>query len=294
MTREGIIDVPGASLRYRLAGTPGGLPPIVLENGWGSSHDYFALFRDALAAQAQVLLYSRAGVGGSVAHAPTSAEGMSRNLVALLDALGFREPVVVAGQSYGGLICGVHAALMPERLRAIVQIDPTPECPEPVVDSSLKGVVTIAGLLKWMARLRIPEPLFTSRMTELSPADRDNIRRFSFGSVASLDAAVRELDLLQEIRAVCARPSPTPRLVISAGTSDEVPWLLSKVVSQNRSRSLLAVAQAQHQATAARGGDGSRWIELPHSHGGLVVTRAGAAETAARTIDFLRGLPVAG
>lgn len=291
MTREDIAEVPGAALRYRLTGTPTKLPLIVLENGWGASYDYFALMQDALAPHAQVLLYNRAGIGGSIAREPQSAEGISRQLAALLDALGLREKVVVAGQSYGGLMCGLHAVQIPERLRAVVQIDATSERDDPQIDATLKMIRGVAAFLIGLALLRIPEPMFVREMKELAPADSEKLRRYAFGNAASLRAARVEIDLLPQIRAVCARPSASLRLVISADRTEQVRGLiLSKLVSPERGRALLACMQAQHEENAKRGGEGSRWIKLPHTHGGLVVTRAGATETTTCLVEYLKNL----
>ncbi|HEY1077560.1 MAG TPA: alpha/beta fold hydrolase [Fontimonas sp.] len=290
--REDILEVPGAALRFRLTGTPGELPPVVLENGWGASYDYFSLLQDELAPHVQVLSYNRAGIGDSVARAPQSAEGVSRQLVALLDALGIRTPVVVAGQSYGGLMCGVHAALIPERLRAVVQIDPTPERGDPQVDASLQMVHGLTRVLIPMAVLRIPEPLFTPQMKEISATDRARLRRHAFGNAGSLRAARTELDLLPDIRAVCARPNRVPRLVISAGKTETVGnRLLRKLIPQERALALLDIMQREHRLNVERAVEGSQWITLPYTHGGLVITRAGAAATAACMLDYLRQMP---
>ncbi len=290
MIRESIAEVPGAALRYRLAGTPSRLPLIVLENGWLTSYDYFTLLQDALAPHTQVLLYNRAGIGGSVARESLSAEGMSRHLAALLDALGIEGPVVVAGQSYGGLICGVHAALMPERLLAIAQIDATPDRADPQTDFAMATMSRVGRLMKLLARLRIPEPFFSRGMGELPSDDIDRLRRHSLRSAASITSAISELDLLSQIREVCARPSATPRLVISADRIEEITGPMSKLVSAERARAVIPRMQAHHQATAARGGPGSLWIMLPYTHGSLVMSRAGAAETVARIFAFLNSL----
>lgn len=287
--REGFAEVPGATLRYRLTGASGELPTIVLENGWGVSYDYFALMQNELAPHAQLLLYNRAGIGGSTAHVPQTAEGMSHQLGALLDLLGIHEPVVIAGQSYGGLICGVHAALIPQRLYAIVQIDPTAERPDPQIDSTAKTFRVLARLMIVLAKLRVPELLFARQM-ELPPQDAVNLRRHALGSAASLRAALIEMDLLSQIRETCALSSATPRLVISAEKAEEMSGFVSKLISPERRRKLIGCMQAQHQITAARGGKGSQWTSLPHTHGNLVYTRVGASATAACMVNYLRKL----
>lgn len=291
ISREGVAEVPGASLRYRLTGTPSKLPTIVLENGWGASYDYFSLFQKALAPHTQLLLYNRAGIGGSVAHEPQSVEGMSQHLVALLDILGIKDKVVVAGQSYGGLICGVHAALIPQRLQAIVQIDPTAERADPKIDATLGVVRKLGQLMVLMAKLRIPEPFFAKSMKEVPMVDVENVSRYSFGNAASMKAAITEMDLLPQIRETCAKDSTVPRLVISADESEAVrSAVLNWLVPPERARALLINMQAQHEITAKRGGKNSQWIKLPHTHGGLVTQRAGAADTAARLINFASAL----
>lgn len=290
MMREELAEVAGAALRFRLAGKAGKYPLVVLENGWGASYDYFALLQEALAPHAQVLLYNRAGIGDSIAREPQAVEGMSRQLAGLLDHLGVREPVVVMGQSYGGLICGVHAALIPGRLRAIVQVDPTPEREDPVIDPGFKALSVITHILIGLALLRIPEPIFGPAMSELPPEARAGLRRHAFGNAASLRAAKRELALLPAIRAACALPTETPRLVITAERADEMSNpLLRALASPEKVARMNQAKLALHRATAARG-PGSAHVGLGHTHGGVVCTRAGAADTTATALEFLSKL----
>jgi pimeloyl-ACP methyl ester carboxylesterase len=291
MVRDDVAEVPGAALRFRLTGkADGNYPLIVLENGWGASYDYFALLQAELAAKTQVLLYNRAGVGGSIAREPQTVEAMSRHLAALLDHLEVRDPVVVLGQSYGGLICGVHAALIPERLRAIVQVDPTPERADPTIDAGLGAMTWISNLLIGLAVLRIPEPMFGSAMPELPDEANAGIRKHAFGNAQSLRASKKEFALLPALRAVCAAATETPRLVISASLVEEASnRLLRMLASQQRTASMNQAKHALHQATAQRG-RGSAFVSLPHTHGGVVVTNSGAADTAAATFGFLSKL----
>ena len=66
MIREGFAEVPGARLRYRLAGTQTSraqYPLLVFENGWGASYEYWAWVERALAPHVRMLFYDRAGKG---------------------------------------------------------------------------------------------------------------------------------------------------------------------------------------------------------------------------------------
>ncbi len=288
--REETAEVSGAVLRFRLTGRPSRLPLLVLENGWGASYDYFSLLEAELAPHAQLLLYNRAGIGGSIAREGQTAEGVSRHLSGLLDHLQVRAPVVAMGQSYGGLICGVHAAQIPSRLCAAVQIDPTPEQADPAIDAGLRVLPLISNLMIVLASLRIPEPLFGPAMSELPPEAQTLLRKHAFGNAGSIRAARRELELLPQLRAASAASTETPRLVISAARTEEIRSpLLRVLVSPERAASIDKVKQALHQATARRGA-GSAFLSLPHTHGGIVCTKNGAADTAAAALKFLSEL----
>jgi pimeloyl-ACP methyl ester carboxylesterase len=215
---------------------------------------------------------------------------MSRHLTALLDNLGFNEPVVVAGQSYGGLICGVHATLMPKRLHSIVQIDPTVERFDPEIDKTAKSFGLVARLMAALSTLGIPVGAIAGKAPELPPDDADKLLRNAFSNAESLRSAIVEMDLLSKIRDVCALPSPTPRLVISAENAEKLTGLIKLILPRERPLAVLKLAQAQHKITADRGGNGSRWISLPHTHAGLVVTRGGASATAAEIIKYISTL----
>lgn len=289
MMHEGVAEVPGAALRYRLTGQAGTLPLLVLENGWGASYDYFALMEAELAPHAQLLLYNRAGVGGSIAREPQTPEGMSRQLAGLLDHLGVRDPVVVLGQSYGGLIGGVHAALIPQRLHAIVQVDPTPDVEHPSSDPGF-ALAVLTNILIGLATLRIPEPLLAAPMSELPPEALAALRRNAFSNAASLRGAKQEMALLQAIRAACAMPTDTTRLVITADRSDERRGpILKMLISRENQLKMEQAKIGLHQATAARG-TGSVHVRLPHTHGGVVCTKVGARDTTRTVLEFLSGL----
>ncbi|HET8883833.1 MAG TPA: alpha/beta hydrolase, partial [Solimonas sp.] len=179
--REGVADVPGARLRYRLAGTPGA-PLLVFENGWGASYEMWTWVERELAPHAQLLFYDRAGVGGSELLAPQSVAGLSAQFAALPGALGFSQPVIAVGQSYGGLMCSLHAAQRRDVLRAVVEIDPTPEQAHPKLDGSLRKLPSVIRVLKAMLRLGLPDLLFAPAMKVLPSPERDTLLRVSLGN----------------------------------------------------------------------------------------------------------------
>src|SRR3546814_949196 len=84
------------------------------------------------------LSYDRAGIGDSRSTAALTPAGLSQQLSALLASLDLGQPVVVAGHSYGGLLAALHAAQAPAMVRAIVQIDPTPEFDNETIDEAMR------------------------------------------------------------------------------------------------------------------------------------------------------------
>jgi len=290
--REGVLDVPGASLRYRLAGSwNSDLPPLVFENGWAASYHMWGWVQRELEPHAGLLFYSRAGIGGSTRMRPQTVDDISQQLAALLDALQIRRPAVIVGHSYGGLIGSAHAVQIPERITALVQVDPTAETDDPSVSRGRRAADVAARFATTMALLRLPDPVFSPGTTDLPDADGAELRRLAFGSARSWRAARAELALQPELQERAGRRAPQPRLVISAGGhTDSTSAVMRRLVSEKRAREMVQHLQAHHRTVAQRG-IGSRWEQLPYTHGGLVFTRDGSRDTAASTLKFVRELP---
>jgi len=275
MSTEGRVNVPGAVLQYRRAGTGRG-PLLVFENGWGASHHVWAWVERKLAPHAQLLFYDRAGIGGSVGTAPQTVARLTRQFDALVKALGFTEPVIVVGHSYGGLVGALHVAQRPQSIRALVQLDASPWRHDRALDASFGVIRAMVPLLKLWARMGWRDPLFARACATLPEPEASLLVKRAFGSVDSLRSAASELRLLPEIRRVIgASPSDKKRLILSAG----------KV--HGKSTFAVERMQVQHRAYATRG-EGGAWDELPHDHGGMVFTEAGAADVAQRIGAFLQ------
>lgn len=287
---EGEAPVPGGVLKYRLAGAANAGELVVFESGWSAPFPYAVWLEQALAPQVGVLCYDRAGVGDSRATAPPGAAGMTRQLLALLDGLGIHQPVVVAGHSYGGLIGALHAAQAPERVRAVVQIDPTPEFSNELLDPSYRSLPAVARLMQLCAWLRIDGPLFMDLPRELPPQVFARVKRDPAWLVRSFSGSLAEIRLLDQIRGVVTAPAARqcPRLVISGSprpASDS--WLRKLVMSDAKARRYWDTVHQLHRRQAGLH-PASRWINLPYSHVSLVTDRAGAAEVAALVLGFMR------
>ncbi|NGY04086.1 alpha/beta fold hydrolase [Solimonas terrae] len=289
--REGVADVPGARLRYRLAGTPGA-PLLVFENGWGASYEMWTWIERELAPHAQLLFYNRAGIGGSELRAPQTVAGLSAQFAALPAVLGLQGPVIAVGQSYGGLMCSLHAAQIPAVLESVIEIDPTPERAHPHVDAGLRQIHRIVAVLKLCLRLGLPNVVFGPAMKKSLPAaEAATLLRVSLGNGASLDAAREELGLLDDIRAAiaAARPGDFQRLLIGAGTVSEPDGVLGRLlVNSGLARKTFETNQAL-QRERTQQDPGCRYMSLPYDHGGLVFGHDGARATAAAVLAYLRG-----
>jgi pimeloyl-ACP methyl ester carboxylesterase len=290
--REGVAEVPGARLRYRLAGTAGA-PLLVFENGWGASFEMWAWVEQELAPHAQLLLYNRAGIGRSERLLPQTVAGLSEQFAALPAALGLAGPVIAVGQSYGGLMCGLHAAQRPEALRAVVEVDPTPDVTDPDIDGPAGKLPAVIRVLQVWLRLGLPNFLFGQVSKALPKESAHRLLRTSLSNPDSLEAGLAELAMRFDIRARIAagRRGDLPRLLIGAGALPP----LKRVVERLLVRPALAKAsfersKALQHARAAQDPD-CRLLMLPHSHGGLVFERDGAQATAGAVLDLLRALP---
>ena len=291
MSREGSVDVPGARLRYRLAGTPGE-PLLVFENGWGASYEQWAWVERELAPHAQLLFYDRAGIGGSVRLEPQTVAGLSAHFAALPASLGLHGPVIAVGHSYGGLMCSLHAAQRRDAVQAVVEIDSTPERGDIDADSGLRSLPKLIALIRGGLRLGIPNVAFGGLAKKLPPDAGRSLMRIALSNRASLQAGLDEFAMLHEIRAAIAigRPQDFSRLLIAAGTPAKHEGLLSRIlVSRARVQSVFA-RNGQMQRERTTRDAGCRLQPLPYDHSDLVFDPNGARETAASIRQFVRDL----
>jgi pimeloyl-ACP methyl ester carboxylesterase len=119
------VSVRGRRLAVQIRGTG---PTVVMEmgGGLGGIGPYWCVDGE-LARFCRVLVYDRAGLGGSdrIQGQPTM-RARAEDLAALLDALDIRERALFVGWSLGGLIVQNFAARFPERVGGLLLIDPTP------------------------------------------------------------------------------------------------------------------------------------------------------------------------
>lgn len=115
------ISLAGATLHVQVSGAG---VPVILEAGAGewSSHWYPLL--NTASPGIQWIAYDRAGLGWSYAsNGRRDVTVLADELLALLDAMAVREPIVLVAHSFGASIARVFAATYPSRVRAVLFVD---------------------------------------------------------------------------------------------------------------------------------------------------------------------------
>ncbi|MBR7618344.1 alpha/beta fold hydrolase [Phenylobacterium sp. 20VBR1] len=113
------VEADGHAVAYQVQGQ--GRPVLVLISGLGDGMASFREVAPDLAAHATVILYDRAGYGGSGAPTgPRDAAAVDRELQALLAASGVAGPYVLAGHSIGGLYAEYIAAHHPDEVAGLI------------------------------------------------------------------------------------------------------------------------------------------------------------------------------
>lgn len=120
-TQSGYFTRDNARLYYEVAGA--GRPVVFLHAGVADSRQWNNEF-EALAPTCRVLRYDMRGYGKSDP-VPGDFSHLA-DLVALLDYLGFDEPLVLIGCSQGGMLAMVFALEYPSRARALVMVGSFP------------------------------------------------------------------------------------------------------------------------------------------------------------------------
>ena len=132
-TKSGFVNSENAQLYYETAGE--GVPFVMIHAGVADSHQWnneFAFF----ARNYQVVRYDMRGYGKSE---PVDGEfSHMDDLIAVLNALGLHEPIVIMGCSMGGGLATDFALTHPLRVRALIMVGSGPSGLELDVPTSTK------------------------------------------------------------------------------------------------------------------------------------------------------------
>jgi pimeloyl-ACP methyl ester carboxylesterase len=121
------VEVDGQKLHVLVEGPEAKGPTIVLFGGGHAPGTSMRFLHDALKNEYRSVLIDRPGMGWSgPASFPLSTAAEARQMWAVLDQIGAKGPVMLAGHSFGGLLAANMARLRPERVHALVTMDATP------------------------------------------------------------------------------------------------------------------------------------------------------------------------
>jgi pimeloyl-ACP methyl ester carboxylesterase len=135
------IETPGLSIRYEMIG--GGPETLLLLHEMGGtmeSWDYIL----PLLSRYRLLRYDQRGAG--LTERPPRPYGMTEageDALALLDALGLRQPVVAVGTAVGGAVALHLAAAYPDRVRAAIATSPATGVPAAAAQMLLERATEI-------------------------------------------------------------------------------------------------------------------------------------------------------
>jgi pimeloyl-ACP methyl ester carboxylesterase len=179
------VDLDGP-VHYVDHGGPAGAPLLVCVHGLGGSHANWAALAPLLTDSYRVLALDLAGFGLTKGRPRSASVSGNRDLLHRFLIEVAAEPVVLIGNSMGGLITAVQAAEHPETVSAAVLIDP-----------ALPPV------------LSLPDPLVVGAFAEFAfPAP---LRRYLAGRRPPMTA---DQVAVQVLRLCCADPSRIPAEVI--------------------------------------------------------------------------------
>lgn len=155
--REGVsgrfVKLADGVTHYDVAGSDSG-SRVVLVHGFSvPSYIWDSTTAALVAAGFRVARYDEFGRGYSDRPRVRYDQGLyNRQLLQLLDSLGWRDPVAVAGLSMGGLVAASFAGQHPDRVRSLVMIDPAAGPPN-TVPAMFK--LPVIGPMLWQA-LAVP------------------------------------------------------------------------------------------------------------------------------------------
>lgn len=129
---DGMVSVGKNQLQVAQAGQ--GPYTVVFEAGFASDLTVWRKVAPAIANQAAVLVYSRAGYGKSPVRAqPLTMEQSVAELAEVLSERKVEGPLILVGHSYGGFLIRHFAAAHPQRVAGLVFVDPADEGLESVI-----------------------------------------------------------------------------------------------------------------------------------------------------------------
>lgn len=133
-------------------------PVVLVDSGLGGSNLEWGAVAADLASDFTVVRYDRPGLAWSPAsRCDRRARAAATRILGLLDALNVPDPVILVGHSLGGVHVRLAAALAPDRVRALVLVDPSDEGMLEIVETSRAAAVSrgVIRVVSWLAPIGV-------------------------------------------------------------------------------------------------------------------------------------------
>lgn len=286
LQEERIAEFGGSKLHYRIFGSAGNLPDVVLDHGGGGSAEDWNQVIPQLAAHGRVLSYDRAGMGDSPADGlGCEASAVSKRLAQLVAHAGVRKPFILAGYSLGGLYARHYAQQHSQQLAGLVLVDTTPTALE-ISPARIRKAMILIGLIHWLARSGLAT-LYSRLGGQKAGEEKEKFSRVvaRIAKPTYLKRMREEIDAIAGIQAEVARVAPQlqhPTLAVLAGVAP-------KYMSPEES---MRVRRLHQQLADTAPVPLSRMTVVEGaSHGTLMSDPRYAADLASQIIAFARSLP---
>ena len=237
-----LIDVGGH--RLHLSCTGSGTPTVVLEPGAGEMSSNLGWIAPAVARDARVCVYDRAGRGWSEP-ADTAQDGaqIATDLHTLLQRGHVPGPYVLAGHSFGGLYVLTFAARYPDEVAGMVLVDSTapasaanPGMASPGHGGSNDAMSRVSALVSTAARVGLARLYAQFAIGSLPLRSREEVRA-SVATASTLRSTIDEyVQAAASVEQAAALRdfADKPLIVLTAGSGHGAAWS----AAQNRMATL--------------------------------------------------------
>ncbi|GAB6899528.1 alpha/beta fold hydrolase [Kineosporia succinea] len=166
------LDLPDGPVHYVDHGGPDGAPLAVLVHGLGGSHANWAALAPLLTHRLRVVAVDLAGFGLTTAGPRPASVSANADLLHRFVRQLSLDPVILVGNSMGGMISSLVAAEHPEAVRHLALVDPvlplTAALPDHMlVATGLEGMLPLRVRMA-LARRRGPVPRNRQAMTMIT------------------------------------------------------------------------------------------------------------------------------
>ena len=171
-----LVDVGGHKLHLRCIGPANRKPTVILEAGGGGFSRDWSAVQNLLSTKVRTCAYDRAGSGWSEAGpAPRTMRQEVFELHALLESAKVPGPLVLVGQSIGGLLVRLYTEQYGSDVVGLVLVDPTHE-------SDMLGSLRYGGWVRLREKATgrpVPEPRREGKpSTQYNPEDDYSAEEF--------------------------------------------------------------------------------------------------------------------